>query len=223
MHVLMHLAPPGIRLHCERTNILFHRHFPRKPGFPVRNGEPLMEKKRLSAAQGIEAACILFQLNSKAEDILRMAAGIQWPPAHLEGPGAMAFCAEWRAFTHAVITAGLMQHAPNNVLMDYLRQTGNLLRAAEPPAGPGAEGCAAPTDLDSFVDGPFARYMPLLAQEQQARCPELFCQQLASDAARTRGEASPPDDHVKARLAAVMAMVISAVWDKLEQYEILPE
>ena len=74
--------------------------------------------------------------------------------------------------------------------------------------------------LNAFVDGPFAQYMPLLAQEQQAQCPDLFCQRLAVQAAKLRGQATPPDDHAKARLAAIMAMVISAVWDKLEQYDI---
>ena len=77
--------------------------------------------------------------------------------------------------------------------------------------------------LNAFVDGPFAQYMPLLAQEQQAQCPDLFCQRLAVQAASLRGQASPPDDYAKARLAAIMAMVISAVWDKLEQYEIQPD
>ena len=65
--------------------------------------------------------------------------------------------------------------------------------------------------------------MPLLAQEQQVRCPELFCQRLAVQAANLRGQATPPDDHAKARLAAVMALIISAVWDKLEQYDIQPD
>ena len=65
--------------------------------------------------------------------------------------------------------------------------------------------------------------MPLLAQEQQAQCPDLFCQRLAVQAANLRGQATPPDDHAKARLAAIMAMVISAVWDKLEQYDIQPD
>ena len=194
-----------------------------------------MSKKQLRAAQGVEAACILFALNTDAEGMVRLAHSALLPPAYLEGAGAIRFCAEWRAFTHAVITAGLMQHAPNSVLMAYLRQTGNLLRQASTPSG---EECCqtsaapqaaedqestAPDSLEAFVDGPFAGYMPLLAQGQQARCPELFCQRLASETARAKGEASPPDDQSKARLAAAMAMLVSAVWDKLENYEILAD
>ena len=79
------------------------------------------------------------------------------------------------------------------------------------------------TKLEAFVDGPFAQYMPLLAQGQQSQCPELFCQRLAVETARVRGEATPLDNQSMARLAAIMAMLISAVWDKLEQYEILAD
>ena len=106
--------------------------------------------------------------------------------------------------------------------MAYLRQTGNLLAAASNNFD-SADEKAVNAALNAFVDGPFAEYMPLLAQEQQVRCPELFCQRLAVQAANLRGQATPPDDHAKARLAAVMALIISAVWDKLEQYDIQPD
>ena len=200
-----------------------------------------MSKKQLSAAQGIEAACILFSINTDAEGMVRLAHSAQLPSVYLEGTGAICFCSEWRAFTHAVVTAGLMQYAPNSVLMGYLRQTGNLLQNAaqtqstgQPqPANqmlaPALESGSAeksgdlPSGLEAFVDGPFAQYMPLLAQSEQSQCPELFCQRLAVETARVRGEALPLDNQSKARLAAVMAMLISAVWDKLEQYEILAD
>ncbi|MFT4301937.1 MAG: serine/threonine protein kinase [Desulfovibrio sp.] len=200
-----------------------------------------MPKKQLSAAQGIEAACILFSINTDAEGMVRLAHSAQLPSLYLEGTGAICFCSEWRAFTHAVVTAGLMQYAPNSVLMGYLRQTGNLLQNAAqaqplsqtkpvnqeplPTSGSGSAGKpdGLPSGLEAFVDGPFAQYMPLLAQSEQSQCPELFCQRLAVETARVRGEASPLDNQSKARLAAVMAMLISAVWDKLEQYEILAD
>ena len=178
-----------------------------------------MSKKQLSAAQGMEAACILFQINSKTADIINMASGAQMPQEYLSGPGAEMFCAEWRACVHAVVTAAIMQHAPNTVFLAYLRQTGNLLAAASSGFDK-ADNKAVEAALNAFVDGPFAQYMPLLALEQQAQCPDLVCQRLAVQAANLRGQATPPDDHAKARLAAIMAMVISAVWDKLEQYDI---
>ena len=173
-----------------------------------------MRKKRLSAAQGTQAACILFELNSRAPAILGMARQALLPEEYLREPGAALLCDEGRAFIHAVVTAGLMQHAPNSVLLAYLRETGTLL-ALDVPQGD--------VRLEDFVDGPFARYMPLLAQGRQAQCPELFCTSLAAALAAARGTAPALDDRVQARLAAVMALVISAVWDKLEQYEILAE
>ena len=194
-----------------------------------------MSKKQLTAAQGIEAACILFAINTDVEGMVRLAHSAQLPSGYLDGPGAICFCSEWRAFTHAVVTAGLMQYAPNSVLMGYLRQTGNLLQHADQnqaaqhcqdadrPEAPGKSTKDAGTELEAFVDGPFAQYMPLLAQGQQSQCPELFCQRLAMETARVRGEATPLDNQSMARLAAIMAMLISAVWDKLEHYEILAD
>ena len=76
-----------------------------------------MSKKQLSAAQGIEAACILFQLNSKTADILRLAENAGLPSAYAHGPEQARLRAEWLAFVHAVVTAGLMQHAPNRSRM----------------------------------------------------------------------------------------------------------
>lgn len=110
------------------------------------------EKKPLSAAQGLEAAHILFELNTGAEGILRMAQRSGLPEAFWGGPLAPQLCEEWRAFVHAVVTAGLMQHAPNTVLAAYLRDTGSLLEQAEghSDAAPLAE------RLEEFVDGPFS-------------------------------------------------------------------
>ncbi len=173
-----------------------------------------MDKKKLSAQRGIEAACILFQLNSKRDDILAMARSAQMPEKYLHGEGAAVFCNEWRAFTHAVVTAGLMQYAPNSVLVGYLRQTGNLLaNDATSPQPSDAE-------VTAFVDGPFAQYMPLLAHERQAECPELFCQRIADQTAPHTNGGTQPNNHAKARLAAMMAMVISAINDKLGEYVI---
>ena len=173
-------------------------------------------KKQLTAAQGMDAACILFELNSKREHIAEI------PEACLTEPGALPdFCAEWRAFVHATVTAGLMQHAPNTVLVGYLRRTGELLTATAKAEGASLHTQAVPVTEDSlnaFVDGPFAAYMPLLAQEKQHQCPVLFCRRLGYD----EDSRITPEilKKIQARLAAVMALVITAIWDKLDQYEI---
>ena len=132
------------------------------------------EKKPLSAAQGLQAAHILFELNTGAEEILRMAQRSGLPEVFWGGPLAPNLCEEWRAFVHAVVTAGLMQHAPNSVLVAYLRDTGSLLEQAE-----GHSDAAPHADrLEDFVDGPFSAYMPLLAHERQKECPLLFFRRL---------------------------------------------
>ena len=141
-------------------------------------------KKQLTAAQGMDAACILFELNSKREHIVNLAFGAEIPEACLTEPGALPdFCAEWRAFVHATVTAGLMQHAPNSVLVGYLRRTGELLAATAKAEGASLHTQAVPVSEDSRIT------------------PEIL-------------------KKIQARLAAVMALVITAIWDKLDQYEI---
>ena len=171
------------------------------------------EKKPLSAAQGLQAAHILFELNTGAEEILRMAQRSGLPEVFWGGPLAPNLCEEWRAFVHAVVTAGLMQHAPNSVLVAYLRDTGSLLEQAE-----GHSDAAPHADrLEDFVDGPFSAYMPLLAQAGPQACPALFYRRSGAELPQPEALA------VQARLAAVMALLISTLNDKLDAYDIQPE
>ncbi|MBQ4566584.1 MAG: serine/threonine protein kinase [Desulfovibrio sp.] len=173
-----------------------------------------MSKKQLDAAQGVEAACILFRLNSGQKALLRLAGEAGLPVTLLSLAEQTALHQEWLAFVHAVVTAGLMQHAPNSVLVGYLRETGHLLREAVQSTA------AAPLTQQEFVDGPFAVQMALLGQGRQSECPALFCQRL-QDIPQLREAAQ--DKRVEARLAALMALVISAIWDKLESYDILSD
>lgn len=182
-------------------------------------------RRRLTAAEGVEAACILFRLNAESAAILRMASHCGFPSALLAGASARLVCTEWRAFVHAAVTASLMQHAPNEVVLAYLRRTHALLAACaasdavsspapgEAPVAP----IAPPPDeasVNAFVDGPFSAYMPLLAQGDPRACPALFC--------RRTGLELPPEAALaaQARLAAVMALLISTFNDKLEAYHI---
>lgn len=176
------------------------------------------EKKPLPAARGVEAAHILFTLNTGTEDILRMAQRSGLPEIFWGGPLAPALCGEWRAFVHAAVTAGLMQHAPNSVLTAYLRDTGFLLEQAEGHA----DAVPHTTRVEEFVDGPFSAYMELMAQERQKECPLLFFRRLGISG---EGEASHLMDgdalaRAQGRIAAVMAMLISAIQDKLDAYDI---
>lgn len=173
-------------------------------------------RRRLTAAEGVEAACILFRLNTEQAAILRMAAHCGFPPALLEGASARAIRTEWRAFVHAAVTAALMQHAPGELVPAYLRRTHALLAACdEADAAPSAP-CGGPDadTVNAFVDGPFSAYMPLLAQGDPRPCPALFCRRTGLDL--------PPEAAlaVQARLAAVMALLISTLNDRLEGYDI---
>lgn len=236
-----------------------------------------MSRKTLSAAQGLEAACIVCSLNSKGAAILGMGRDAGLPENLLHGEGGARLCAEWRAFVHAATATALMQHAPNSVVLAYLRSTDSLLHeahqedyalglhdaqkkntpqvhdrahkatstlapegissdatsAAEATSAADATSAATATsaaeatsalapgaasipahNLEAFVDGPFAAYISLLAHERMSHCPALFLARLGVD---------DPEAHSAARLAAVMALVMSAIGDTLERYDILPD
>lgn len=230
-----------------------------------------MSRKTLSAAQGLEAACIVCSLNSKGAAILGMGRDAGLPENLLHGEGGARLCAEWRAFVHAATATALMQHAPNSVVLAYLRSTDSLLHEAHQedyalglhdaqkkntpqvhnrahkaastlaPEGISSDAAAAADatsaatatsaaeatsalapdaasipahSLEAFVDGPFAAYISLLAHERMSHCPALFLARLGAD---------DPEARSAARLAAVMALVMSAIGDTLERYDILPD
>ncbi len=109
-----------------------------------------------------------------------------------------------------------MQHAPTGVVLAYLRQTHSLL------SGDPAEAASRPQpatlradELNAFVDGPFSAYMPLLAQGKPQACPALFCRRAGLELSPEAGGLA-----VQARLAAVMALLISTFNDRLEAYAI---
>lgn len=173
-------------------------------------------RRRLTAAEGVQAAGILYDLNTEQAAILRMAEGCGFPPDLLQGAAARRLCDEWRAFVHAAVTAALMQHAPTGVVLAYLRQTHSLL------SGDPAEAASRPQpatlradELNAFVDGPFSAYMPLLAQGKPQACPALFCRRAGLELSPEAGGLA-----VQARLAAVMALLISTFNDRLEAYAI---
>ncbi len=159
--------------------------------------------KTLSRAQGVEAACILFSLNTKLEQVKQLLTNIE--ENGLKVPDEDFFYKEWYGFVHAAIVAGLMVHAPNSVLVDYLRSTTNLLK----------EHNIAKNEAKHFVDTHFAPYMEMLGKEEQQKCPSQFFNAIFGIEDLTK---LPP--RAVALVSATMAMLLSAVTDKLEQYQI---
>ena len=158
-------------------------------------------KRKLTLAQAVEAAGILFELNTDAEGALAIAARAGLPCASEEEQ--KAFLWEWRAYVHAAVLYGLMVQAPNVVVVEYLRVTQDMLRRL----GYSAE------QAENFVDGAFRAYTDPMVRTQTQECPAVFFQRLLS-----KPVAEVPAQTV-ALISAVMAMVMSATLDKLEQYE----
>ena len=158
-------------------------------------------KRRLTLAQAVEAASILFELNTEPRAALAIAARAGLPCATEEEQ--KAFLWEWRAYVHAAVLYGLMVQAPNVVVVEYLRVTQDMLHRL----GYGSEQAA------DFVDGAFRAYTDPMVRTQTQECPGVFFQRLLN-----KPMADVPAQTV-AMISAVMAMVMSATLDKLEQYE----
>lgn len=158
-------------------------------------------KRKLTLAQAVEAAGILFELNTEPKGALAIAARAGLP-CGTDGEKA-AFLWEWRAYAHAAVLYGLMVQAPNVVVVEYLRATQDMLRRL---------GYSAEQATD-FVDGAFRAYTDPMVRTQTQECPAVFFQRLLGK------ELADVPAATVALISAVMAMVMSATLDKLEQYE----
>ena len=161
--------------------------------------------RKLTLAQAVEAAGILFELNTDPKGALAIAsrAGL---PCESEAEKA-AFLWEWRAYVHAAVLYGLMVQAPNVVVIEYLRVTQDMLRRL---------GYTVEQATD-FVDGAFRAYTDPMVRTQTQECPSVFFERLLK-----KPLAEVPAQTV-AMISTVMAMVMSATLDKLEQYEYVLE
>ena len=158
-------------------------------------------KRKLTLAQAVEAAGILFELNTEPKGALSIAARAGLP-CGTDGEKD-AFLWEWRAYVHAAVLYGLMVQAPNVVVVEYLRATQDMLRRL---------GYSAEQATD-FVDGAFRAYTDPMVRTQTQECPAVFFQRLLGK------ELADVPAATVALISAVMAMVMSATLDKLEQYE----
>lgn len=158
-------------------------------------------KRKLTLAQAVEAASILFELNTAEQGVLAIAQKAGLPCATDEERGRLML--EWRAYVHAAVLYGLMVQAPNVVVVEYLRVTQAMLRRLG----------YAQEQADAFVDGAFREYTDPMVRTQTQECPSVFFRRLMGK------ELSDVPAQTAAMMSGVMAMVMSAVLDKLEQYE----
>ncbi|HJD97707.1 hypothetical protein [Mailhella massiliensis] len=158
-------------------------------------------KKKLTLARAVEAAGILFELNSTESGVLAMARKACLPCETVEEKSRLML--EWRAFVHAAVLYGLMVQAPNVVVVEYLRATQDML---------GRLGYS-PAEAEAFVDGAFRSYVDPMVRTKTQECPAVFFERLLG----RKVEEVPQG--TAAMVSAVMAMILSAVLDKLEQYE----
>ena len=168
-------------------------------------------RKILSCAMSVRASLVLFALNTDRNALLRQADAARLfhnvPPEALPAT-RRRLLDEWRAFVHAVIVYGLGHRAPNSVVVEYLRTTRALLE----------DQGYSPEATEAFIDGPFHVYMERLMEEKHKECPVIFLRRLYG-----LDETQPIPAHPLAVFSGLMAMLICAVIDKLDQYDMRPE
>lgn len=160
-------------------------------------------KKQLTVARAVEAAGILFELNTGKAGLLAMADRAELP--HAAPDEEKKLLREWYAFVHAAVLYGLMVQAPNIVVVEYLRATQAML------AGLGF----TPDEATAFVDDAFRAYVDPLVRTRTEECPGVFFRRLSGR------EVSEVPPRQLAVVSGVMAMILAAILDKLEQYEFL--
>ena len=158
-------------------------------------------KRRLSLAEAVDAGRFLFEINSAEEGVLAL---MRQAGLACDAPEERArLLEEWRAYVHASVLAAFMECAPNAVWLEYERATQPMLRRL----GYGKE------QGEAFVDGPLKAYAELLFSGRAKECPALFFLRAAGKQMRDM----PP--RCAAVLAGAMAMLLSALIDRLEQYD----
>ncbi len=167
-----------------------------------------MPKKKLHKAQAVDAGCILFSLNTEPDQLYKMIEQLEKDGFASQSIDKDLFCREWYGFVHATIVANFMVNAPNSVLVEYLRNTSALLKTRDIPK----------SEAKNFVDTHFAPYMELVGKEEQQACPQQFFKAVCRIETL---ENVPP--RALAFISGTMALVMSAVADKLDNYEILAD
>ena len=160
-------------------------------------------KKQLSVARAVEAAGILFELNTGRQGVLDMAARAELTPGSPDEEKKLL--REWYAFVHAAVLYALMVQAPNIVVLEYLRSTQTMLTALG----------FSPDEASLFVDDAFRAYVDPLVRTRTEECPAVFFRRLLGK------EVQDVPARQLAVISGVMAMILAAVLDKLEQYEFL--
>ena len=162
-------------------------------------------KKQLTVARAVEAAGILFELNSGRQGVLAMAERAELP--HASPDEEKKLLREWYAFVHAAVLYGLMVQAPNIVVVEYLRATQDIL----------ARLGFTPAEATTCVDDAFRAYVDPLIRTRTEECPGVFFRRLSGK------EVSEVPPRQLAVISGVMAMILAAVLDKLEQYEFMTQ
>ncbi len=134
-----------------------------------------MPRKQLGAAQGIEAAHILFQLNSKTADILRLAENAGLPSVFIHGSERVQFAPNGGPLSMPWPQPDSYSTRPTAYWWAICVRPGICCARRKRTCRTVGTSRRSHRAQADFVDGPFAFCMALLGHGEQLSCPALFC------------------------------------------------
>ena len=167
------------------------------------------QPKVLRGDRAVLAACALFELSTKEDELKEMAAHASLPCGEDFPERAAALRREWFGFVHAGIICALMDKAPAETVEAYIACTRDLLARV---GGYGAE------EAESFIDTTLHAYASRIVKNEQRACPQLLLENVLG----TEEAAKLSRDQL-AFIAGMMAITLCNILDTLDRYCFLPE
>lgn len=167
------------------------------------------QPKILRGERAVLAACALFELSTKEDELREMAAHASLPCGDEFPERAAALRREWFGFVHAGIICALMDKAPAETVEAYIACTRDLLARL---GGYGAK------EAENFIDTTLQAYASRIVKNEQRACPQLLLENTLG-----RDEAAKLSPDQLAFMAGMMAITLCNILDTLDRYCFLPD
>ncbi len=164
--------------------------------------------KVLSGDRAVLAACALFDLSTKEDELKEMAAHASLPCVE-DREKVAALRREWFGFVHAGIICALMDKAPSETVEAYIACTKDLLARL---------GGYSAKEAEDFIDTTLHTYASLIVKNEQRACPQLLLENVLG-----KEEAAKLSKDQLAFIAGMMAITLCNILDTLDRYCFLPE
>lgn len=163
----------------------------------------MTNEKKITCAQSVEIAMLLYEENINQAEITNM---IKIANISLSQDMLPLVFSEWKAFVHAAIVYSLMHHAPAVVACEYIKNIKALMGRHDNLE-----------DENSFIDNTFSAYMKCFVEDAAKECPQIFIKKILNI---NINDCSLQTVKV---VSGVMALTISNILDKIELVEMMAD